>query len=138
MLRLPPEIFVSILNIELEQVTVVKKAKEDIVQRCATLTDALKMINTIYFPKVSYKIDNNDYLNIINVIKKHILSIDCWDSKDNLKTFITNFCVQNNIELNTVWSILRLLLTGQEYTPNVCNIMYALGKDICISRILNE
>lgn len=116
---------------------VVIKAKDDVVQRCKTLVDVKYMLDNVYFPK-SFNIPSDIDTVVQTFIKTTLInSIDkkSFDSISSLNTDIQTITHSHQQNLNTVWICLRWILTSQPNSPNICNIMYALGYDVCYKRI---
>jgi len=110
-------------------------------KRFITVTCNIHFLLHIISYSITTKYQINDSaLNITQIDKlvEYINHHGLTNSIESIKKIINNFCVENHISLTQMLCILRLLLSGgQEHTPNVPNLMYALGMDICKQRLTN-
>ena len=120
-------------------IQIIKKAKTDIIQRSKTLCDARQIISDIYLSNVDKNIiKENVNDDTIQFIYKYISTIDDCIFNDYIliKDNIIKICNDNSADIVTILSGLRWILTGQQNSPNVANIMFALGKDLVKEKIL--
>lgn len=108
------------------------KAYSDIASRSKTLVEFAD-ISMMYLlhNKIDYQCNSEMLSKFIESFRaQQFNSFDLTEIKTFLQGFIVNNCYSNE----DVYSMLRLCLTGLENTPNVCNIMYALGYQKCLER----
>lgn len=119
-------------------IQIIKKAKKDIIQRSKTLCDARQLISDIYLSNVDKNIiKQNVDDDTIQFIYKHISTIDdcIFNDYDSIKDYILKLCNDHSVDVVTIISGLRWILTGQQNSPNVANIMFALGYDLVKTKI---
>ena len=74
-----------------------------------------------------------DNKEMINNIYDLLNSCD-WEL-NNIKTIINNYINYNNKKMSEVAPLIRLALTGRTNTPDIVNVMYVLGKEVCLNRL---
>ena len=118
---------------------IIKRGKKDIIQRSKTLCDARHLILNVYIPSVDknyvkQQVDNDT----IQFIHKFIATIDdCIFNDANLiKDYILKICNDNMVDVATISSGIRWILTNQPNSPNIADIMFALGPDLFKKRVL--
>lgn len=112
---------------------VLDKAYQDISSRSKTLIEFAD-ISMMYLlhNKIEFNCSKDMLTKFIEQFKSHqFVEFDVNEIKLFLQKFISLGCYENE----EVYTMLRLCLTGLENTPNVCNIMYALGKTECFARL---
>lgn len=115
------------------KIDVLEKAYQDISSRSKTLVDFANM-------SIMYLTHNKVQLNLESdkiIIKKFIEVLTNFTGNfelDDIKLLLSQFIFDNNYTNETVYSTLRLCLTGLENTPNVSNIIFALGKIESLNR----
>lgn len=115
------------------KVDVLDKAYSDIASRSKTLVEFANL-SMMYLThnKIDYTGDKEMLLKFVELFKTQ--QFNNFDLAE-IKTFLHGFISNNSYTNDTVYSMLRLCLTGLENTPNVCNIMYALGATECLDRL---
>jgi hypothetical protein len=113
---------------------VLDRAYQDIASRSKTLVEFAE-ISMMYL--THHKIDyHGDLLMLSKFVELFVTQqFDTFDLNE-IKTFLQEFIISNSYTNESVYSMLRLCLTGLENTPNVCNIMYALGYQECLARLI--
>ena len=118
---------------------IIKRGKKDIIQRSKTLCEARHLILNVYIPSVDknyvkQQVDNDT----IQFIHKFIATIDdCIFNDANLiKDNILKICNDNMVDVATISSGIRWILTNQPNSPNIADIMFALGPDLFKKRVL--
>jgi glutamyl-tRNA synthetase len=112
---------------------VLDRAYQDIASRSKTLVDFANL-SMMYLThnKTDFNFDQCMLNKIIESFKSH--QFENYDLNE-IKTFLQEFINLNQYTNENVYTMLRLCLTGLENTPNVCNIMYALGETECLDRL---
>jgi len=119
-------------------IQIIKKARKDIIQLLKTLCDARHLITNVYLSNVDKNIiKQNVDDDTIQFIYKYISNIGCdvFNDYDSIKDYILKICNDNSVDVSTILSGLRWILTGQQNSPNVANIMFALGYDLVKTKI---
>lgn len=119
-------------------IQIIKKARKDIIQRSKTLCDARCLITNVYVSNIDKNIiKQNVDDNTIQFIYKYISKIDydVFHDHDSIKDYILKICNDNSADVATILSGLRWILTGQQNSPNVANIMFALGYDLVKTKL---
>jgi len=120
-------------------IQITKRGKKDIIQRSKTLCDARNLILNVYIPNidknfVKQQVDNDT----IQFINKYIATIDdcVFNDATLIKNYILKICNDNKVDVATISSGLRWILTGQQNSPNIADIMFALGPDLFKKRVI--
>jgi glutamyl-tRNA synthetase len=117
---------------------IIKRAKKDIIQRSKTLCDARQLISNVYLSNVDKSIikQNVDDHTIQFIYKFISIMDDCiFNDYDTIKDYIVKICNDKSADVVTILNGLRWVLTGQQNSPNVANIMFALGYDLVKEKI---
>ena len=59
-----------------------------------------------------------------------------FESNKTIKDDLVKFATENEFAINDITNILRTIITGKENCPSTYSIMYAVGKDITISKFI--
>lgn len=115
----------------------VEKALPDVVSRCKTLIDISIMIDKIYLSSDPIpEMDAEEMENIKNISSLLLkLSKDDFTSIDKLQTSVSSILETLDIPRNLLMKFLRIIITRQNSTPNIYNVMYALGYDRVLKRL---
>ncbi len=114
---------------------VLDRAYQDISARSKTLVDFAN-ISMMYLTHVTIELTNVIYIQILDNFVKLLMFTQFTDfNMKEIKSFLTEFICQHQCSNEDLYTTLRVCLTGLENTPNVSNIMYALGKDECLCRL---
>jgi len=123
------KIFTGVVN-----TYVLLKAYQDIASRSKTLVEFAE-ISLMYLTHI--KIDLNSRVDKL-MIQNFVQNFENFNDEfelDKIKSFSIKFISDNNYSNDSVYTMLRLCLTGLENSPNVFNIMYALGYSECLNRL---
>lgn len=134
MSNLNDDVLIDYLDIDDDSsIPIIKRAKPDILQRSKTLCDARQLITNVYLTSVNTELIKQQVDNhIIQFIQTFISTMDDCQFKDIdlIKNYITKICNDNNVNISDVFSGIRWMITGQQNTPNIANIMFALGSNV--------
>jgi glutamyl-tRNA synthetase len=109
-------------------------------ERSHTLIDIVKM-GRFYLEDVGYDSDSaeimdsfgRDILGLVLPVLKQLQERD-WNS-DYLSKFLKASAKDNSLEFKKIMQSLRAALTGTMTSPNVFEVMVALGQEQCIARV---
>ncbi|MAR79332.1 MAG: glutamate--tRNA ligase [Rhodospirillaceae bacterium] len=116
-----------------------KMILDDLIERSDNLKDLILNSNFL-FDKEIYL--NKDAENIIEnsdkiIIKNFISSLNNekdWSTK-NLEILTKSFAKDNSLHLKDLAMPLRASITGNNNSPNIFKVMFALGKDLSLNRL---
>lgn len=119
---------------------VVCKALPDILPRSYTINDAINMLKVVYLTDSVVgdggvdTIDSNIVV-FLKTILVNSLTPSMFDKSVHLQAQVTDLCGTHGISLKNTLDALRWIITKQQSSPNIYNVMYALGYDTCVHRI---
>ena len=115
---------------------VLDRAYQDIASRSKTLVEFAD-ISMMYL--THHKIDyHGDLVMLSKFVELFVTHEFNGFELSEIKSFLQEFITNDTYTNDAVYSMLRLCLTGLENTPNVCNIMYALGVHECLCRLSKQ
>ena len=79
----------------------------------------------------------NSRKNVLTSEVASILKTCDWDI-NNIKSGIDYYLNKKNLKMRDLGPILRLNLTGKSDSPNIFMIIFALGRDECLKRLINN
>lgn len=114
-----------------------KKMLSDILERSNTLKEVVEKSYFLLNENFQVNIAENPILLEKKVILQEIIEIFVntdWN-KENLKNAITDYCKTNDLKKSAVMPAIRICLTGTMKSPDLMDVMIALGKNESLQRI---
>lgn len=94
-------------------------------------------IPTEFDKKILRKKWNDDSYENMMMLKDYFKKINDWD-KNNIQRSFESFVNENNKIFGDIMPILRLIITGMGYGPDIFEIIEMIGKDECLYRLDNS
>jgi len=81
------------------------------------------------------ELKDKNIVSILQIIIKNLCSLHLWSCK-NIIVSIKKSSVQTNYSIKKIYMLLRIILTGENHSPNISSIMEILGKKTILLKIL--
>jgi len=114
-----------------EDITTIQRAYSDIISRGKSLVECAEF-SLLYFKTDAYD-KSTINITIYDNLKSFIQSVN-FESNKTIKDDLVKFATENQYAINDITNILRTIITGKENCPSTYSIMYAVGKNVTISK----
>jgi glutamyl-tRNA synthetase len=114
-----------------EDITTIQRAYSDIISRGKSLVECAEFA-LLYFKTDAYD-KSTINITIYDNLKSFIQSVN-FESNKTIKDDLVKFATENQYAINDITNILRTIITGKENCPSTYSIMYAVGKEVTISK----
>jgi glutamyl-tRNA synthetase len=124
-------------DIDEESFTCIKQALKSIKERSKTLLDLIDLAS-LYF--IGFKVELQDIHNIPidqNVIKDLIAQLQGLYilNQEAVKSLMQDMVSKHNIKLSSLMGQIRILMTGQQNSPSIFEMISIVGKNEAIRRL---
>ncbi len=91
---------------------------------------------TVYDEKTVGKKWNDKSPELIAGMKDMFIGVNEWTS-ENIQKSLEKYITETGLNFGDAQTLLRLVLTGMGYGPNLFDVMEIIGKESCIDRMTN-
>jgi glutamyl-tRNA synthetase len=114
-----------------EDIKIIERAYSDIISRGKSLVECAEFA-LLYFKTDPYD-KSTINMTIYTKLKSMIETVN-FESNKTIKDDLVKFATENEFAINDITNILRTIVTGKENCPSTYSILYAVGKDVTISK----